>query len=41
MHFREGFEASVKTLTERENTFDEAIDVFATIDADQPKGSFS
>jgi hypothetical protein len=38
MHYRDGFDASLKTLTERENTFDESIDVFATIDGDIPKG---
>ena len=41
MHFREGFDPSLKTLTERENTFDESIDVFATLDADEPKGVWS
>jgi radial spoke head protein 9 len=40
-HFREGFEPSAKTLAERENTFDDSIDIFATIDEDQPKGSNS
>lgn len=38
-HFTSGFEPSAKTLVEREQTFDESIDVFPSIDEDQPRGT--
>ncbi|KAI8909614.1 hypothetical protein EDD86DRAFT_205869 [Gorgonomyces haynaldii] len=41
LHFRPGFDPSVKTLSERENTFDESIDIFGSIESDSPKGVWS
>ncbi|KAJ3412508.1 Radial spoke head protein 9 [Chytridiales sp. JEL 0842] len=40
-HFREGFNINTKTLAERINNFDETIDIFESIEKDQPKGCWS
>ncbi|KAL2918041.1 hypothetical protein HK105_202455 [Polyrhizophydium stewartii] len=41
MHFRDGFEVTTRTLTERINKFDDAIDIFESIENDEPKGVWS
>ena len=41
LHFRPGFEVNERSLTDRINVYDDAIDIFETIDHDQPKGVWS
>jgi hypothetical protein len=37
-HFRKGFQLNSRTIAERTNTFDESLDIFDSIERDEPKG---
>ncbi|KAI8925221.1 hypothetical protein BC831DRAFT_550786 [Entophlyctis helioformis] len=41
LHFRDGFEVTMRSLTERVNKYDDAIDIFEAIDTDEPRGVWS
>ncbi|KAH6570957.1 hypothetical protein BASA60_007386 [Batrachochytrium salamandrivorans] len=41
LHFRDGFEITSRTISERVHQFDDAIDIFEPISKDEPKGVWS
>eukprot|EP00842_Homolaphlyctis_polyrhiza_P004571 jgi/Hompol1/5114/HPOL_004191-RA len=41
LHFRDGFELTTRTLADRINKYDEELDIFESIDLDQPHGVWS
>jgi radial spoke head protein 9 len=38
LHFREGYQLNSRTLTDRMNNFSDSIDIFESIERDQPQG---
>ncbi|KAJ3306678.1 Radial spoke head protein 9 [Kappamyces sp. JEL0829] len=40
-HFREGYQLNARTLAERMNSYDDTIDIFESIERDQPQGAWS
>ncbi|EGF81050.1 hypothetical protein BATDEDRAFT_24691 [Batrachochytrium dendrobatidis JAM81] len=41
LHFRDGFEVTSRTLSERIEKFDDTIDIFESIGNDEPKGAWA